>query len=113
MTAFPSTLNPSQTSQLQRADNAYLSQFGDGYVQISPAGINHIKDTWSLVFENLDSTDSSTFETFFASVGSSAFFTWTAPGDTSKTWRCDPKGYQKQAKAGNINTYTITVIQVF
>ena len=114
MTALFAAPVPSQSSKVVRKFRTLALQFGDGYRQDAPDGINYQIDTWSLNFENLNSTDASTVRTFFDTVGSFTTFTWTAPGDsTSKVWKMDPQGYAVQALAGNVYTITLTIVQVF
>ena len=114
MTAFITSPVPSQSSKQARKFRTLSSQFGDGYRQDAPDGLNYQIDKWDLVFENLNSTDTSTVRTFLDSVGSYTTFTWTAPGDSSaKTFKVDPAGYQVSALSGSVYTITFSINQVF
>lgn len=113
MTAMFTSPIPSQSSQVSRRFRTISAQFGDGYRLDAPDGINYQLDSWNLTFENLNSTDTTTVRTFFDGVGPFTQFTWTAPGDTSKTWKMDPKGYSVTPKGGSIYTIQVTINQAF
>lgn len=105
---------PSQNSKKSRKFRTLSLQFGDGYKQDTPDGINYQIDTWDLVYENLDGATYSNVSAYFDSVGSFTTFTWTAPGDsTSKTWKVSPNGYQVNTLSGNVYTVSTTITQVF
>ena len=114
MPAMFTTPVPSQSSQRTTMFRTLSTQFGDGYKEDAPDGINYKIDTWNLNFENLTNSDTSNVKTFFDSVGSYSTFTWQAPGDTSsKTWKLDARGYSLTAQSGNIYSISSTIYQVF
>ena len=114
MTALFTDPKPSQSSNQSRKFRSLIAQFGDGYSQIAPDGINYQSDTWQLVYENLNQTDTNTVRNFFDTNGPFTSFTWTAPGDSSaKTWRMTPDGYSVVALSGSIYTINVTIMQVF
>lgn len=114
MTTFFTSPVPSQSSQKTRKFRTLTSQFGDGYRQDAPDGLNFQIDTWALTFENLNATDAAIVTNFFDSVGSFTVFSWQAPGDaTSKTWKMSPTGYTSQVISGLITTISVQIDQVF
>jgi phage-related protein len=62
-------------------------QFGDGYLQRSPDGINTYKDTWNLAIpcdNDASSTNTvATLEAFFISTAGIYPITWTPPDSTT------------------------------
>lgn len=62
--------------------------FGDGYSQSMPDGINNALEEWDLSFENYPAADVDTITDFLDSLKGSAVFSWTPPGEASpKLWR--------------------------
>jgi phage-related protein len=58
MASFPDlSVNPSLESTKSEQLRFRRVDFGDGYTQISPAGINHIKRTWQVVYQSLTQDD--------------------------------------------------------
>lgn len=105
---------PSQSSKQSRKFRTLTAQFGDGYRQDAPDGINYQLDSWDLNFENLTGTVAGNVKAFYDSVGSFTQFTWQAPGDSSsKTWKLDPSGYSVQALAGNVYSISTRIMQVY
>jgi phage-related protein len=99
---------------MTRRFRTLTAQFGDGYRQDTPDGLNFQIDSWNLAFENLNSTDTTAVRVFLDSVGSYTTFTWTAPGDsTQKSWKMDPAGYSVQVISGAITTISVKINQVF
>jgi phage-related protein len=114
MNAFPN-LTPSTTTQLQKNYNTLNTQFGGGYIQIAPNGINWQKPTWNLEFDNLSAADSATLEAFLdANAGS--YFTWTPPSGNGSVWYLNQSqnsyGFQKTTN-GLVNTYQFSVTMVY
>ena len=105
---------PSQSSNMSRKFRTLSTQFGDGYRQDTPDGINFKLDMWNINFENLTSATTANVKTFFDSVGSFDQFTWQAPGDSViKNWKLDPKGYTMTAQAGNVYSISTSIYQVY
>lgn len=62
------------------------AEFGDGYVVTAPHGLNPVKETWRLVFENISRAQGEAIRTFLRGKAGQSF-TWTPPGATEKRWR--------------------------
>jgi phage-related protein len=78
--------------------NAYRTksvQFGDGYKQLAPAGINNKLDTWNLTLPMLSELEVSLVEAFFDNLGQHANFNWTPPRGVVGIYRLiEPIKYQ-------------------
>jgi phage-related protein len=111
--AFPS-INISQQSSKMRKNRVLIAQFGGGYGQYAKDGLNSQYDEWSLVLQNLTSTERATVNTFYETVGSDVWFTWTAPGDSSsKKWRIMKDTFRENPVSGNLYTINMTIQQQF
>lgn len=91
------------------------AQFGDGYSQRAPDGINHIQDVVTLNWNVLTDADARTINSFFQSHGGYKAFRWTAPGQiTEKKWVCKKWTLKRQSKDQSIfNAIAATFVQVF
>jgi phage-related protein len=64
------------------------ADFGDGYSQVTPAGLNHIRRTVTLVWEALSADQAASLEAFFEAHGGYQPFLYALSGDTARQWRC-------------------------
>jgi|LakMenEpi03Aug12_release.lakeMendotaPanAssembly.Ray.scaffolds.fasta_scaffold924325_2 phage-related protein len=113
---MPLTTKISQASQMKRAPKMLVSSFGDGYEQIAPDGINNVRQQWTIVWENLNSTDCATLENTWATTRYGAdYVTWTpplpSPLNVQKKYRIN--SMEMVAASGNIYTYNAQITQVF
>ena len=113
MSALPSTPIPSQSSVKTVDYRVTRVAFGNGYEQRAPDGLNAKRDAWTLVYENLTSTQLSTMTAFFDGLAGATYFTWAAYGDSSsKNWIT--KGtYSLSVSGGNVFTLSVPIEQVF
>lgn len=112
--ALPLQSSISQASTRKRTYRTITAQFGDGYQQSAPDGINNVVDEWNLVYENLDNSERNTLITALDSVKSSDYFTWTAPGDaTQKKFKVTQDGWSEAALSGDLWTISFVLKQVF
>ena len=115
MSALPLTNMISQSSVVSRVPRVTVISFNNGYEQRSIDGNNPFRDEWSLIFENLSTSQLTTLMTFFDTtcLGGVYYFTWTAYIDSvSKNWVQNGK-YQITPKAGNIFDLTVPIKQVY
>jgi phage-related protein len=91
------------------------AQFGDGYQQVAPNGINNKIDSWSIIWSALTLTEVATVESVLNSTGSWGILSWTPYSETSKKYRMTKDGYARIAKGKGNGVYSITckLIQVF
>lgn len=110
---LPLTSLISQGSTRKRRNRVLIAQFGDGYDQTAPDGINSIVDEWSITYENLTSSERTTLLAALDSAGSWDTITWTPPGDTSKKWKVTADGVSEMPMAGDLYTVSFALRQVF
>ena len=114
MATLPLTTSIAQSSTRTRVYRTLTSQFGDGYKQDAPDGVNNTIDTWMINYENLGSADRATLVTFLDSQGAWTTWTWQAPNDsTVKNWKITKDGWTESVTAGNISTISFSAMQVF
>lgn len=112
--ALPFTDRISQGSTRTRTNRVRTAQFGDGYQQDAPDGINNLIDTWSISIENLNNAERATFWSVMDAVGSWDYLTWTPFGETtSKRFKVTPDGVQEQPVSGDLWSVSFTLKQVF
>ncbi|MDO8985797.1 phage tail protein [Cypionkella sp.] len=86
---FPA-IAPDTKSKRQRAARILQADFGDGYAQAGPDGINTTVENWDLSFENYPISDVTTLTAFLDAQASYKSFYWTPPNEaTPKLWRQD------------------------
>lgn len=89
---LPDRISPESTRSFEF--RALTAQFGDGYVQSAPDGLNAQRDKWTVIWMNVTETEKSTITTSLNAAGSWGVITWT-PFDESvqKKFRMDSPGY--------------------
>jgi phage-related protein len=81
--------NPDQEPDFQEKPNLYISRFGDGYSQESPAGLNHIDGDMALSWSMLTVTDEEAMRAFMRERGGYKPFWYGLPGDSVMwLWKC-------------------------
>lgn len=110
--ALPLTDRISQSSRRTRKFRVFRAQFGDGYAQTAPDGINYKVDTWEVVYENLSSSERTTLWSAIDTVGAVDYFTWTPPGGSSTKWKIVGE-VQETPVSGDIYTVSFNLEQVF
>ncbi|AOJ66465.1 phage tail protein [Burkholderia ubonensis] len=89
-----------------------VAQFGDGYSQRAPNGINNAADVWSLTFRNDDAVIDA-IHAFLKSTRGAQRFEWTPPRRAKGMFVCDPQGITRQIEGAGISTLTATFQEVF
>lgn len=87
-----------------------VAQFGDGYSQSVPDGINNKTDTWPLTFTGY-SADVSPIKAFLDATSGSTSFYWTPPLGAQSLFRCTD--YTLQPLGGDLYTLAATFTEVF
>jgi phage-related protein len=80
------------------------AQFGDGYSQCVPDGINNKFDTYPLTFSG-DGTKIAAIKAFLDATAGCQSFNWTPPLRSIGLFRCDTPTIQPHGA----NSYTLTV----
>ena len=110
--ALPANLVPSQASTRRRTYKTKRARFGNGYAQSAPDGINSVMDAWTLVFENLTTTERNQLVSILDSIQSWDYLTWQAPGDAgTKRWLLND-GWS-ESTTGNLWTISFDVEQTY
>lgn len=112
MANLPTDLDPI-INNTQRAyePKVLINDFGDGYSQRVPDGINTIRRTISVTFLGSRS-DIDTYNNFFTNLAGASNFSWTPPGeDTERKWIC-PK-WTITDMSNNIQELTATFREVY
>ncbi len=109
---FPS-IPISQSSSRTTATNMSVVQFGGGYEQRTPIGINYMRDKWAIVWEMLPSADKDTIVTFLVALTSGDYTSWTSPLDSSAKKFVLDGDWQIQNVGASYYTITCALRQVF
>ncbi|GGA05548.1 phage tail protein [Dyella caseinilytica] len=86
------------------------AQFGDGYKQVVPDGINNLVQSWPLTFSGPRDMIFQIRDFLRAHKGASSFY-WTPPGDVQGLYRADT--WTVQPRGGNAYTLTVILNQAF
>lgn len=111
--ALPLTNLISQATTRQRRYRTLTAQFGDGYSQEVPDGINNEVDEWRVVYENLTTSERNALLSVLSSVKASDYLTWTPPGGSAGRFKLTPDGFSETAKSGDHYDISFTLRQVF
>jgi phage-related protein len=88
------------------------ADFGDGYTQRAGDGLNNVRRTWEVSWENYPNASIVELETFLKGQGGYKSFFWTPPNSTiaakwsCKTWKSKPAGF-------GISTLSATFVEEF
>ena len=115
-TALPLTTKILVDSRKRTAFKEIRGQFGDGYQQIAPNGLNNKVDTWEITWGALTLSEVNSLETTLGSVGSWGILTWTPSNESSsKKFRMSLDGYTKtmSGKGNGVFSLSCKLVQVF
>ncbi|MTD34035.1 phage tail protein [Paludibacterium denitrificans] len=73
------TWTPDYSAKLSRAPRVLKAQFGDGYDQRVPDGINNNPQSWALTFNNRTNADADAIDAFLSAQNGVTWFWWTPP----------------------------------
>lgn len=111
--AMPLTSFLDQSSSMKRSFRVKKVEFGNGYEQVAPDGINSVHDEWQVAYPNLTVGERDTVLTALNTVQGWDYLTWTAPGDIEqKKWRITDSGYSMQTN-GDLWSISLTVKQIY
>jgi phage-related protein len=91
------------------------AQYGDGYEQRAPDGINAVKESWTVNWGALTQVEFSALRTSILSVGTWGIITWTPCDDTvQKKFRIKKGSSLRRSRVANgIYKCSIQIEQVF
>lgn len=109
---FPN-IAPGDKSQKTKEFRVLTADFGDGYSQSVPDGLNTHIESWDLTFEHYPASDINTITTFLdARLGSQSFY-WTPPDElTPKLWKQDGS-YSVAFNGPSTRTLNVTLKRVY
>jgi phage-related protein len=88
------------------------ADFGDGYTQWTREGINTVRRSLSLSWEDMTPTQAKSLTDFFNDQGGVSPFYWTPSDETvALKWTCD--NYTDKRGQGGLRTVTATFDQSF
>lgn len=111
-TNFPS-IQVSQATSKSVTREILSVQFGNGYEQRMPNGINYKRERWSVTWEGLTQADKQVIEAFLDQVDDGSVILWTAPYNTTQKKYALDGDTTIQDQGGNIYTINITLKQVY
>lgn len=89
LTTFNPPVKPSPGTNVSRDLKILEAEFGDGYSQPTPDGLNHIKHKVKLQWNGLTEVEYTAINAFFtARGGTEAFYYQPAGFSTPLKWRC-------------------------
>lgn len=90
------------------------AQFGDGYSQRAPDGINSQYEVWAISWPAVTASERDTITAALNTAGSASVLTWTPPDSaTEKKYLMGDDGYSVNAHGGGLYTINCTLTQVF
>jgi phage-related protein len=90
------------------------AEFGDGYSQRAPDGINYLPETVELRWIPLQKSEKDTIVNALNATGGWDYLTFTPPGQTtSRKYIMTPEGYSVEYLAGKYFIVSVTLRQVF
>ena len=114
MTALPLSTRIHVSGQKTVKHRTRIAQFGDGYSQRVPDGINSRVESWSVSWPGLNETDYQTVISTLDAAGAATALTWTPPGDsTVKKYVLTPDGYSVMHHGRGLYSISATLQQVF
>lgn len=85
---FPSTVGPSYPVDKEATPRVKKVEFGDGYTQEGPDGINYLLYVWNLNWEVLNSTEKVEIEAFLVARKGYETFLWVDPDGVEFRVKC-------------------------
>lgn len=96
---------------LKRKPRVLSAQFGDGYGQDSPDGLNANLQTWELTFEDIYKHDGIAIDEFLTARKGAEAFEWTTPLQETLAFKCREWDVKPTNKS-RLLTVTCTFTQV-
>jgi phage-related protein len=112
-TALVLTDKISQGSQKKVTYRVLKAQFGNGYEQTAPDGLNYSVESWDVKYENITLADRTTLIAMLESVGSFNTISWTPPNGTAKLYKMTQDGYTESQQSANVFSVSFSLYQVF
>jgi phage-related protein len=95
------TIAPDYASPASVKPEIATANFGDGYSQRVPQGINWIGEEWDLTFSARTPSERDALLAFFVAQGGYLAFNWTSPSGTTGKFVATNWGYSPTSAAAN------------
>jgi phage-related protein len=106
---FNPPVPPSPGTDIKPEMKINRAEFGDGYTQEQPAGLNHLRRVVTLQWDVLTIEQAAAIEAFFEAHGGYQPFHYALSDDVQRKWTCDTWGLVR----GTPNTFTATFRESF
>lgn len=106
---FNPPVPPSPGTKVKPAYSLRKAEFGDGYTQAQPTGLNHVKLTANLRWDVLSIEDASAIENFLKARGGYEPFLYALSDDITRQWVCTDHDRSRDAP----NQVTATFVEDF
>lgn len=108
---FYPPIDPSPGSRHTQEIKLLEAEFGDGYSQVSPRGLNHIRRKYNVTWEALTKEQCDEIDQFFKDRMGYETFIYTPYGETEPVyWTC--KQWDRST-SGGVHTFTAEFVQTF
>lgn len=98
---------------LEETQRVLNANFGDGYEQSTPDGINAVRGSITVTWPPLPITECDTIMTFFRSHNGQPFY-WTLPNEgTPRIWRVDGAPRREYGIAPNYDRISAKLVERF
>jgi phage-related protein len=111
---FPDQVCVSLTSPKKVLERELRSNFGDGYTQVAPDGLNSQMCEAVIKTRLLSGAQLTAFQSFLSTVGTTAPFTFTFPGDAvQRVWTIKSGSIKEIAVSTDAISYELTIEEDF
>jgi phage-related protein len=112
LTTFVPPIDPSPSTSRKIAFKILQAEFGDGYSQPTPDGINHRRRSLGLSWDVLDDDQADEISEFLTERGGTEPFYYTPPRESAPTkWVCEE--FTDDVQDGGFRKITATFKQSF
>jgi phage-related protein len=110
LTIFTPPIGPSPGTQTAVQLALNKSEFGDGYTQAGPKGLNHVRHTVDLNWAGVTADQLANLRAFMTARGGYQSFWYQPPGFTeARKWTCDTWS----STSSTPSTFSATLIESF
>ena len=103
--------NPSPSSNVETQVRLIETEFSDGYTQRIADGVNNLRRVYNVVFENLDTTDSTSMRNWLTtySQGETVVAKTHATDDVERNWYI--RNWDEQLSGPITRTFNIVLVE--
>lgn len=113
LNTFSPAVAPSPGTDSKLKPKLLVADFGDGYTQASPDGVNWLKRTVTLTWDTLLPSQADAIDAFFRAQGGYIPFYYTVSDDPlgAQRWTC--VDWSQQRQSGGLRKFTAALTQYF